>query len=111
MTSQRLERELQQTIQLNHKNLLPFLGTTQDFGPLPAIVTPWMRNGSLTMLLERDFQQLTIIRKLQIVGVYFRGVIFILTFYRSSMVSLQLFSTVRSPHGCLSCKLMCYSAL
>jgi len=111
MTSQRLERELQQTIQLNHKNLLPFLGTTQDFGPLPAIVTPWMRNGSLTMFLERNFQQLTIIRKLQIVRVYFRGVVFILTFYHSSMVSLQLFNIVRSPHECLSCKLTCYSAL
>jgi len=62
----RLEHELQQNTQLVHNNLLPLLGTIRGFGPLPAIVSPWMQNGSLTMLLERDFQLLTIIRKLQI---------------------------------------------
>jgi len=72
-----------------------------------------MTNGSLTTLLERDFQHLTTIRKLQIVGIYFRGVVYILMFYRSSMMSLQLFSTVRSPHEYLLvvCKLTSFSAL
>jgi len=64
----RLERELRQNTKLKHSNLLPLLGTTQGFGPLPAIVSPWMNKGSLTMFLERDFQQLTIIRKLQILN-------------------------------------------
>jgi len=66
--TEKLEHELQQNAQLKHNNLLPLLGTTQGFGPLPALVSPWMHNGSLTMLLERDFQQLTIIQKLQILN-------------------------------------------
>ncbi|KAG2144099.1 kinase-like domain-containing protein [Suillus bovinus] len=65
---QRLEHNLQRNIKLEHANLLPFLGITQGFGPLPAIVSPWMQKGSLTMLLERDFQQLTLTQMLQIVG-------------------------------------------
>jgi len=64
--TEKLERELQQNTQLEHNNLLPLLGTTRGFGLLPAIVSPWMQNGSLTMLLERDFHELTLIRKLQI---------------------------------------------
>ncbi|KAG2054341.1 kinase-like protein [Suillus hirtellus] len=61
-----LEHDLQRNTKLEHANLLPFLGITQGFGPLPAIVSPWMQKGSLTMLLERDFQQLTLTQMLQI---------------------------------------------
>ncbi|KAG1831662.1 kinase-like domain-containing protein [Suillus subalutaceus] len=64
--TERLERHLQGNTQLKHANLLPFLGITRGFGPLPAIVSPWMHRGSLVMLLERDFQQLTLTRMLQI---------------------------------------------
>ncbi|KAG1853467.1 kinase-like domain-containing protein [Suillus subalutaceus] len=64
--TERLEHDLQRNTQLEHANLLPFLGITQGFGSLPAIVSPWMHKGSLTMLLERDFQQLTLTRMLQI---------------------------------------------
>ncbi|KAG1884258.1 kinase-like domain-containing protein [Suillus subluteus] len=64
--TERLERDLQRNAQLKHANLLPLLGITQGFGPLPAIVSPWMDKGSLTMLLEHDFQQLTLTRMLQI---------------------------------------------
>ncbi|KAG2351115.1 kinase-like domain-containing protein [Suillus spraguei] len=63
---ERLEHDLQRNTQLKHPNLLPFLGVTQGFGPLPAIVSPWMDKGSLTMLLERDFRKLTLTRMLQI---------------------------------------------
>ncbi|KAG1784974.1 kinase-like domain-containing protein [Suillus plorans] len=66
MTLRRLTHDLQRNIKLKHANLLPLLGITQGFGPLPAIVSPWMKNGSLTMLLQRDFQQITLPRKLQI---------------------------------------------
>ncbi|KAJ8591220.1 kinase-like protein [Rhizopogon salebrosus TDB-379] len=62
----RLKHELRQNTQLEHSNLLPLLGTARGFGPLPAIVSPWMNKGSLTMFLERDFQQLAMIQKLQI---------------------------------------------
>jgi serine/threonine protein kinase len=64
--TERLEHDLQRNIQLKHANLLPLLGIAQGYGPLPAIVSPWMHKGSLTMLLERDFQQLTLTRMLQI---------------------------------------------
>jgi serine/threonine protein kinase len=64
--TERLEHDLQRNTQLKHANLLPLLGIAQGFGPLPAIVSPWMHKGSLTMLLERDFQQLTLTRMLQI---------------------------------------------
>ncbi|KAG2140933.1 kinase-like domain-containing protein [Suillus bovinus] len=64
--TERLEHNLQQNTELKHANLLPCLGITQGFGPLPAIVSPWMHKGSLTMFLERDFQQLTLTRMLQI---------------------------------------------
>ncbi|KAG1721988.1 kinase-like domain-containing protein [Suillus paluster] len=66
--TERLEHELQRNTQLEHTNLLPVLGITQGFGLLPAIVSPWMQKGSLTALLERDFQQLTLTRKLQILN-------------------------------------------
>ncbi|KAG1897304.1 kinase-like domain-containing protein [Suillus fuscotomentosus] len=65
--TERLEHDLQRNTKLKHANLLPLLGITQGFGPLPAIVSPWMNKGSLTILLERDFQQLTLTRMLQIV--------------------------------------------
>ncbi|KAG1872879.1 kinase-like domain-containing protein [Suillus tomentosus] len=64
--TERLEHDLQRNTKLKHANLLPLLGITQGFGPLPAIVSPWMNKGSLTILLERDFQQLTLTRMLQI---------------------------------------------
>jgi serine/threonine protein kinase len=64
--TERLEHDLQRNAQVEHTNLLPLLGITQGFGPLPAIVSPWMHKGSLTILLERDFQQLTLTRMLQI---------------------------------------------
>ncbi|OJA10595.1 hypothetical protein AZE42_11013 [Rhizopogon vesiculosus] len=38
-----------------------------QFGPLPAMVSPWMKNGSLTTYLGKNFAELTIERKLQIV--------------------------------------------
>ncbi|OAX39441.1 kinase-like protein [Rhizopogon vinicolor AM-OR11-026] len=53
--------------QLQHENLLPLLGLSYEFGPLPAMVSPWMQNGSLTTYLGKKFAELTIERKLQIV--------------------------------------------
>ncbi|KAG2118256.1 kinase-like domain-containing protein [Suillus cothurnatus] len=52
--------------QLHHENLLPLLSLIHDFGPLPAMVFPWINNGSLTTYLERHFTELTIEQKLQI---------------------------------------------
>jgi serine/threonine protein kinase len=52
--------------QLHHENLLPLLGFTHKFGPLPAMVSPWLHNGSLTTYLEHHFTELTIEQKLRI---------------------------------------------
>ncbi|KAG0701053.1 hypothetical protein DFH29DRAFT_928804 [Suillus ampliporus] len=65
-TLQRLEHELQRNTELEHTNLLLSLVITQDLGPLPATVSPWMRKGPLTMLLERDSQWPTLTRILQL---------------------------------------------
>ncbi|KAG2339255.1 kinase-like protein [Suillus weaverae] len=66
MASQRLLNDFHVRKQLHHENLLPLLGFSHDFGLLPAMVSPWMHNGSLTTYLERHFTELTIEQKLQI---------------------------------------------
>ncbi|KAG2118261.1 kinase-like domain-containing protein [Suillus cothurnatus] len=52
--------------QLHHENLLPLLGFSHGFGPLPAMVSPWIHNGSLTTYLDHQFTELTIEQKLRI---------------------------------------------
>ncbi|KAG1737450.1 kinase-like domain-containing protein [Suillus lakei] len=52
--------------ELVHENLLPLLGISYDFGPLPAMVYPWMDNGSLTTYLEGHFTELTLEVQLRI---------------------------------------------
>ncbi|KAG1868010.1 kinase-like domain-containing protein [Suillus tomentosus] len=41
-------------MQLLHDNILPLEGVTEGFGLLPALVTPWMENGSLDSYLRRE---------------------------------------------------------
>ncbi|KAJ8582137.1 kinase-like protein [Rhizopogon salebrosus TDB-379] len=64
--SQILLREYRTRMQLQHENLLPLLGFSYEFGPLPAMVSPWMHNGSLTTYLGKNFPELTRERKFQI---------------------------------------------
>ncbi|KAG0700569.1 kinase-like domain-containing protein [Suillus ampliporus] len=52
--------------QLKHENVLPLLGICYGFGPLPALVVPWMHNNSLAIYLERNFTELTLEQKLRI---------------------------------------------
>ncbi|KAG0701071.1 kinase-like domain-containing protein [Suillus ampliporus] len=66
MASQRLLGDFRARKQLQHENLLPLLGFSYEFGLLPAMVSPWIRNGSLTTYLERNFTELTIEPKLRI---------------------------------------------
>jgi hypothetical protein len=70
MASQRLLDDFHARKQLHHENLLPLLSLIHDFGPLPAMVFPWINNGSLTTYLERHFTELTIEQKLQIVSCF-----------------------------------------
>ncbi|KAG2348239.1 kinase-like protein [Suillus weaverae] len=66
--TQRLLNDFHARKQLHHKILLPLLGFSHEFGLLPAMVSPWIHNGSLTTYLERHFTELTIRQKLQIVS-------------------------------------------
>ncbi|KAF9227031.1 kinase-like protein [Gyrodon lividus] len=47
-----LRRELKVWARLSHTNIVPFLGITCNFGPLPAMVSPWYENGSLSAYLD-----------------------------------------------------------
>ncbi|KAG1906274.1 kinase-like domain-containing protein, partial [Suillus fuscotomentosus] len=65
---QRISHEAYVWIQLSHESILPFEGVTEGFGPLPALVTPWMENGSLNDYLRREVnlsreKKLTMVRE------------------------------------------------
>lgn len=48
---------------LRHDNILPLCGITYGFGPVPAIVSPWMSNGSLSTYLEKHYDSLSTAHK------------------------------------------------
>ncbi|KAF9231205.1 kinase-like protein, partial [Melanogaster broomeanus] len=47
-------RELKVWAGLQHINVVPLLGVVSGFGLLPAMVSPWFKNGSLSSYLARD---------------------------------------------------------
>lgn len=55
----RLLREIKIWLTLKHINVLPLLGTTAGFGRFPAMVCPWIDNGSLTTYLEECYDKLS----------------------------------------------------
>ncbi|KAG2128319.1 kinase-like domain-containing protein [Suillus bovinus] len=63
----RVRREAYVWIQLEHDNILPLDGVTEEFGLLPALVSPWMEGGSLDNYLKREFSGLTDSRKWKLV--------------------------------------------
>ncbi|KAF8839140.1 kinase-like protein [Paxillus ammoniavirescens] len=56
---QRFRREITTWLKLDHNNVLPLFGTTMNFGRFPAMVCPWLENGSLTSYLERPDRNIT----------------------------------------------------
>lgn len=64
--TQRLLGDFHARKQLQHENLLSLLGFSYQFGLLPAMVSPWIHNGSLTTHLEHHFAELTIEPKIRI---------------------------------------------
>ncbi|KAF9225089.1 kinase-like protein [Gyrodon lividus] len=64
----RFRREIRSWMNLNHINVLPLLGTTMNFGRFPAMVCPWLENGSLTSYLERRDDDLTTAERLSLLG-------------------------------------------
>ncbi|KAF9220662.1 hypothetical protein BS17DRAFT_311708 [Gyrodon lividus] len=55
----RLFRETEVWKRLKHLNILPLFGVTFGFGPLPALVCPWMDNGTITGHLEAQGEHLS----------------------------------------------------
>ncbi|KAG2368636.1 kinase-like domain-containing protein [Suillus spraguei] len=64
--TQRLLSNVHARTQLQHENLLPLLGFSYEFGLFPAMVSPWMHNGTLNTYLQYNFTELTIESKLRI---------------------------------------------
>ncbi|KAF8437614.1 kinase-like domain-containing protein [Boletus edulis BED1] len=62
--SQRLRREIKVWLNLRHANVLPLFGTTVGFGRFPAMVCPWVENGTLTVYLEDRYHSLSAIKVL-----------------------------------------------
>ena len=54
-------------MKLDHPNVLSLFGTTSGFGPFPAMVCPWLENGTLTSYLERCDANLKIRQLLELV--------------------------------------------
>ncbi|KAG1819127.1 kinase-like domain-containing protein [Suillus subaureus] len=44
---------------LHHDNILTLCGIAYGFGPVAAIITPWMSNGSLSTYLNRNYDNLS----------------------------------------------------
>ncbi|KAF8839138.1 kinase-like protein [Paxillus ammoniavirescens] len=64
----RIRREIKTWLNLDHNNVLPLLGTTMNFGQFPAMVCPWLENGSLISYLERQYNNLTGVERLTLVS-------------------------------------------
>ncbi|KAG2134520.1 kinase-like domain-containing protein [Suillus clintonianus] len=63
----RIRREAYVWIKLSHDRILPFKGVTEGFGPLPALVSPWMKNGSLNEYIRLKYSELSDHQKLVII--------------------------------------------
>ncbi|KAH0828154.1 WD40-repeat-containing domain protein [Lanmaoa asiatica] len=64
----RLRREINIWLTLKHVNILPLLGTTTGFGRFPAMVCPWVDNGSLTAYLEDCHDKLSVVEILTLLN-------------------------------------------
>ncbi|KAG1792057.1 kinase-like domain-containing protein [Suillus plorans] len=58
--SRRLCKEAQIWATLKDVHILPLIGLTWGFGPLPALVCPWVENGSLHSYLELKYKDLSL---------------------------------------------------
>ncbi|KAJ8596863.1 kinase-like protein [Rhizopogon salebrosus TDB-379] len=61
--NKRLMDDFFQWKQLKHDHILPVYGITYGFGPVPAIVSPWMHNGSLSVYLDKHHSDITVTQK------------------------------------------------
>ncbi|KIJ07611.1 hypothetical protein PAXINDRAFT_102882 [Paxillus involutus ATCC 200175] len=66
--NKKLRRELKTWAKLDHVNILPLFGTTMNFGRFPAMVCPWLENGSLTSYLERRHGTLNSVERVSLIS-------------------------------------------
>ncbi|KAG2134524.1 kinase-like domain-containing protein [Suillus clintonianus] len=62
-----IRKEAYVWILLSHDRILPLKGVTEGFGKLPALVAPWMENGSLNDYLRREHSKLSGHQKLELI--------------------------------------------
>ncbi|KIM29279.1 hypothetical protein M408DRAFT_121808 [Serendipita vermifera MAFF 305830] len=60
----RLRREMDVWWKLDHPNVVPLWGYTDDMGPLPSMISPWYENGNASSYVQK--QRLSIEFKLQL---------------------------------------------
>jgi len=63
-----IDHEICTWARLEHRYVLPFYGTVEDFGLFRALVSPWMPNGNLNSYLNRADVSLTEMDRLILVG-------------------------------------------
>jgi len=63
-----IDREICIWIKLEHQYVLPFYGTVEGFGPIRALVSPWMPNENLNSYLNRADVSLTEMDRLRLVS-------------------------------------------
>jgi serine/threonine protein kinase len=68
--AQRMKRELQVWQSLEHMNIVPLYGIVEriNFGRFPAMVSPWMKNGTLAEYMKQNDIALTMGERLKIVS-------------------------------------------
>ena len=62
-----MRREINVWGRLRHDHIIPLYGVTYGFGPLPAMVCPWVENGNLTGHLNVMGEGLSLVERFQIV--------------------------------------------
>ncbi|KAG1791908.1 kinase-like domain-containing protein [Suillus plorans] len=55
----RFFREIKISSTLNHENIVPLWGVARQFSVLPALVSPWLKNGTLTEYLRNRHKELS----------------------------------------------------
>ncbi|KAF9233544.1 kinase-like domain-containing protein, partial [Melanogaster broomeanus] len=65
---QKLRGEVYIWIRLDHPNVLKLHGITEGFARLPALVSPWVENGTLTRYLEASGRSITRGERISIVS-------------------------------------------
>ncbi|KAG2069805.1 kinase-like protein [Suillus decipiens] len=69
----RLFREITLWLKFEHKNIVPLWGVADGFGSIPALVSPWVENGTLTEYLRHEHKILSYSRKFALLEDVARG--------------------------------------